>query len=133
MERPLEQRRRSPFLYDASAIHYRDAITHAGNHAEIMRDQDDGEPEACLQRGEQIQGLRLDGPSQDTQRHQVYEQLQQILANDSPVFFLYTLQNSTVMGSGIDPGGGGLINLPRWQLAWDAFPALLNWYQRGTA
>ena len=61
MERPLEQRRRSPFLYDASAIHYRDAIAHAGNHAEIMRDQDDGEPEACLQRGEQIQGLRLDG------------------------------------------------------------------------
>ena len=80
-----------------------------------------------------VQALRLSDPAQKTQRRQLYEQLQQILADDSPVFFLYTLQSSTVMGSGFDPGGGGLINLPRWQLAWDAFPALLNWYQRGAA
>lgn len=79
------------------------------------------------------QALRLSDPAQKTQRGQLYTQLQQILADDSPVFFLYTLQSSAVMGSGIDPGGGGLINLPRWQLAWDAFPALLNWYQRGAA
>jgi peptide/nickel transport system substrate-binding protein len=79
------------------------------------------------------QALRLNDPTQQNQRRQLYAQLQQIIADDSPVFFLYTLQSSTVMGSGIDPSGGGLINLPRWQLAWDAFPALLNWYQRGAA
>jgi hypothetical protein len=75
----------------------------------------------------------LDDPSQDAQRHRVYEQLQQILADDSPVFFLYTLQSSTVMARSIDPGGAGLVNLARWQLAWDAFPAIFNWYQREAA
>jgi peptide/nickel transport system substrate-binding protein len=79
------------------------------------------------------QGLRLDDPTQNTQRHQLYEQLQQILADDSPVFFLYTLQSSTVMARSIDPGGAGLVNLPAWQLAWDAFPAIFNWYQREAA
>lgn len=79
------------------------------------------------------QALRLSDPAQKDQRRQLYNQLQQIITNDSPVFFLYTLQSSTVMSNGVDPGVGGLINLPRWQLAWDAFPALLNWYQRGTA
>ncbi|OJV89132.1 MAG: hypothetical protein BGO39_34525 [Chloroflexi bacterium 54-19] len=79
------------------------------------------------------QGLRLDDPSQDAQRHRVYEQLQQMLADDSPVFFLYTLQSSTVMARSIDPGGAGLVNLARWQLAWDAFPAIFNWYQREAA
>jgi ABC-type transport system substrate-binding protein len=79
------------------------------------------------------QALQLSGPDQKAQRRLLYEQLQQIIADDSPVFFLYTLQSSAVMGNGNDPGGGGLINLPRWQLAWDAFPALLNWYQRSAA
>lgn len=79
------------------------------------------------------QALRLDDPSQNNQRHRLYEQLQQILADDSPVFFLYTLQSSTVMGRNIDPGGAGLVNLSRWQLAWDAFPAIFNWYQREAA
>jgi peptide/nickel transport system substrate-binding protein len=79
------------------------------------------------------QALRLSDVEQKSQRRLLYEQLQRLIANDSPVFFLYTLQSSTVMGSSIDPGGGGVINLPRWQLAWDAFPALLNWYQRGAA
>jgi peptide/nickel transport system substrate-binding protein len=79
------------------------------------------------------QALRLDDPSQDAQRHRVYEQLQQILSDDSPVFFLYTLQSSTVMARSIDPGGAGLVDLARWQLAWDAFPAIFNWYQREAA
>ncbi len=79
------------------------------------------------------QALRLNDPTQDTRRHQLYEQLQQILANDSPVFFLYTLQSSTVMARNVDPSGAGLVNLPRWQLAWDAFPAIFNWYQREAA
>ena len=79
------------------------------------------------------QALRLDDPAQNNQRHQLYEQLQQILVNDSPVFFLYTLQSGTVMTRNIDPSGAGLVNLPRWQLAWDAFPAIFNWYQREAA
>jgi hypothetical protein len=32
------------------------------------------------------------------------------------------------MTNNVDPGGAGIINLPRWQLAWDAYPAYLNWY-----
>ncbi len=68
-------------------------------------------------------------PPTDTQRRRLlYERIQQIIADDAPVFFLYTLQAYTVMSGNIDPGGAGLINLPRWQLVWDAFPAYLNWY-----
>jgi peptide/nickel transport system substrate-binding protein len=73
-------------------------------------------------------GLKLSPDSNQTQRRQIYEKLQQIVADDSPVFFLYTLQAYTVMTNNVDPGGAGIINLPRWQLAWDAYPAYLNWY-----
>lgn len=73
-------------------------------------------------------GLKLSPDSNPSQRRQIYEKLQQIVADDSPVFFLYTLQAYTVMTNNVDPGGAGIINLPRWQLAWDAYPAYLNWY-----
>ncbi|HEX2910282.1 MAG TPA: ABC transporter substrate-binding protein [Chloroflexia bacterium] len=78
------------------------------------------------------QGLHL-SVDQKTQRRVIYDQLQRTIADDAPAFFLYTLQAYTAMSSQIDPSSGGIINLPRWQLAWDAFPAYLNWYFRDAA
>ncbi len=79
-------------------------------------------------------GVRLDGENQKVQRRAVYERLQRIIADDAPVFFLYTLQTYTVMSVPLDPGGAGVINLPRWQFsAWDVFPAYLTWDLRDPA
>ena len=85
----------------------------------------------------QVDSLFADGlhadPTQKSLRQPTYDRLQRLLQDDSPVFFLYTLQAYTVMSSPLDPSGGGAINLNGWQmLTWDAFPAYLNWYFRGT-
>ncbi len=76
------------------------------------------------------EGLRLASDSDAFRRRQVYERLQQLVVDDAPYFFLYTLQAYTVMSNNVDPGGAGMLNLPRWMLAWDAFPAYLNWYSK---
>jgi peptide/nickel transport system substrate-binding protein len=64
------------------------------------------------------------------QRRNLYEQAQAIVADDAPLFFLYTLQEFTVMSSNFDTGGAGAIPVAQWNLTpWDSFPAYLNWYQ----
>ena len=57
----LEQCRRRRAFDDAAGIHHRDFVGAAGNHAEVMGDQDHRHVAAALLARQQIEDLRLDG------------------------------------------------------------------------
>ena len=48
-------------LHDPAGVHHRDVIGHLGDHAQVMRDQEDGGVVAFLEIFHQGQDLRLDG------------------------------------------------------------------------
>ena len=59
MQRLLEDRRHRPFLDDAAEIHHDDALAEMAHHAEVVRDEHEGEPAPLPQLLEQHQDLRL--------------------------------------------------------------------------
>src|SRR5260221_1462270 len=60
MKRHFEDIRIRPGLDDAAEIHHRHALAKIADDAEIVRDEDEGEPAALLQALQQQQDLRLD-------------------------------------------------------------------------
>ena len=48
-------------LDDLATVHHQHARCHLGHHTQVVRDEQDREPEALLQVGEQLEDLRLDG------------------------------------------------------------------------
>ena len=58
--RAREQRTCRALLDDAAGIHHSDLLAHLGNHAEVVGDEQDRQPELLLHRSEERQDLRLD-------------------------------------------------------------------------
>ena len=59
MQRPPKRGPHVGILDDLSAVHHRDAIRRLCDHAEIVRDEDDGHAHLALQLLEQLEDLRL--------------------------------------------------------------------------
>ena len=61
MARLVEDLAHGALLADDAAVHHKNPAAHAGNHAQIVGDHDDGGVAALLQVVQQIQHLRLNG------------------------------------------------------------------------
>jgi len=57
-----------PALDDLAGVHHGDAVAHAGDDAEVVRDEDDAHPALGLDVPEQVEDLRLDGDVQRGRR-----------------------------------------------------------------
>ena len=60
MRRRREQSVRIALLDDAAEIHHRDLVAHLPDHAQVVADEEIGEPEPLLQGEQQVHHLRLD-------------------------------------------------------------------------
>ena len=64
----LEQLLRRPHLDDAAEIHDRDPTAEMAHHAQVMGDEEQGQPHLALQPGEEIEDLGLDRDIQGRDR-----------------------------------------------------------------
>ena len=57
----VEDRLAAAPLDDPAGVHHGDLVGRLGDHAEVVRDQDDGRAELALELRDQLEDLRLDG------------------------------------------------------------------------
>ncbi len=68
MLRRMEKALYRPLLHLAATQHYDDIVGHLGDHAHVVRDEDDRGAQVLLQFADRIQDLRLDGHIQRRRR-----------------------------------------------------------------
>ena len=61
MARVVEDAVDRPLLDDAAGVEHADAVAHARDHVEVVRDEEDARAELGAQRGDEVEHLRLDG------------------------------------------------------------------------